>query len=150
MTKKRFKLMPTVSVFLKKDDKFLLMKRKNTGWEDGKFALIGGGVDGKETVIKAAVREVKEECGVDIDINDLKVVHVLHIKFNNDFENDVEAISFFLEATKWDGEPTNMEPDKCEKLEWHSFDNVPENTVDVLKHVLKQINKNVFYSEFGW
>ena len=146
MAKERFKLMPAVCIFLRKDDKILLLKRKNTGWEDGCYALAGGGVDGNETVVQAAIREVKEEFGVKLDNNNLEVIHVIHMRGDGGFE----TINFFLQATKWEGEPVNMEPEKNEKIEWFRIDNLPENTVDVLKHAVEQIKKNIFYSEFGW
>jgi 8-oxo-dGTP pyrophosphatase MutT (NUDIX family) len=146
MAKERFKLIPAVWIFLKKDNKILLLLRQNTGWEDGKFGLPAGHVDGNETIIQAAVRETKEEAGVEVNKDDLNVVHVLH-KRNAD---GAESIDFFLETTKWEETPKINEPEKCEKIEWFSLDNLPENIVGCLKHVIEQIKKNIFYSEYGW
>ena len=40
--KERFKLAPCAVLFLKRDNKLLLIKRENTGWADGKYALPEG------------------------------------------------------------------------------------------------------------
>ena len=67
MTISKFKLVPFVAVILKKDNKILLAKRAKKGWGNGEYALPGGSVDGNETIRAAAVREIKEELGVDIN-----------------------------------------------------------------------------------
>ena len=79
--KERFKLVPAVVLFIRRGNEILLGKRCNTGWQDGKWGLFGGGVDGAETVRQAAVREAYEELGIAIDIEHLKVIHVLHHNF---------------------------------------------------------------------
>ena len=146
MTKERFKLMPAVWLIFKKDNKILLLKRKNTGWEDGNYAIPAGKLDGKETVTQAAIREAREELGLNINETNLDVAHVLH-KINYDNE---ETIDFFLNVSDWQGIPENTEPHKCEELKWFEVDNFPENMVGCLRHVLKKLEKNIFYSEFGW
>jgi len=144
MSKQRFKLVPAVCIALRKDNKILLMKRHNTGWEDGKYALAGGGVDGEEAVLQAAVREAKEELGITLNQNDLKVVHVMHTK------NEIEAVVFFVETKNWHGEPKINEPHLCDDLQWFDFDNVPENVTPPLKQFLENFKVGKFYSELGW
>lgn len=77
MTKNRFKLVPAVAIILKKDNQVLLHQRKNTGYADGQWAYIGGGVDGNETIRQAAVREVKEEVGATIHEEDIKEEYLI-------------------------------------------------------------------------
>lgn len=57
----------TVDVLIIYEGKLVLIKRKNPPYKDH-FALPGGFVDIGETVEKAAVREAKEETGLDINI----------------------------------------------------------------------------------
>lgn len=88
----RFKLITDVHVFLKNDkDKILMLRRENTGYEDGNYSVIAGHLDGHEEVIEAAIREAKEEAGIEIRFIDIKVVGIMHRK-----ENDKEFPFFFL------------------------------------------------------
>lgn len=66
MSKQRFTAPVTIHLFLVKDDSILLFRRYNTGYEDGNYSVVAGHLDGGETVKEAAVREAKEETGVDI------------------------------------------------------------------------------------
>ncbi len=146
MTQERFKLIPFVAVMLKKDNKVILTKRIKSGWGEGEYALPGGGVDGRETIRQASAREVKEELGVTVREEDLKVVHVMHELG----KNNIETIGFFLETEKWEDEPKNMEPHIHEFIDWFDLNNLPENIVAELKLVLEKISKNEIYSEHGW
>ncbi len=143
MTEK-FKLIASVYLFFIKDDKILLLKRFNTGYEDGNYGLVAGHLDEHETLTHAAMREAKEESGVDIDVNDLELKTTMHRKQND------ERIDFFFEVKKWSGEVNNMEPDKCDDLSWFSFDNLPSNTIPYIKQAIECYQKGIIYSEFGW
>lgn len=55
-----------VAVMVQQEDKILLVKEKRRGWE-----FPGGYVADKEPLLKAALREVKEESGIDIEIEEL-------------------------------------------------------------------------------
>ena len=146
MMKDRFKLVPAVALILEKDGKLLLQRRCNTGFCDDCYGLIGGGVDGNETVLQAAIREAKEEADITIKPDDLNVVHVLHHRDRN----NVESITFFIEVTDWQGEPIICEPRKCSDLGWFEIDKLPENLVSYLRQSLENINKGTIYSEWGW
>ena len=71
--KERSKFPISVQLLLENQDKILLMKRKNTGYEDGKYSLPGGHVEANEEIRKALVREAKEEIGINIKREDLKL-----------------------------------------------------------------------------
>ncbi len=57
----------TVDALILFDGKLVLVKRKNPPFKD-RFALPGGFVELGETIEEAAVRESKEETGLDIEI----------------------------------------------------------------------------------
>ncbi len=149
MEKERFKLTPYVSLVLRKGNDILLLRRYNTGYDDGLFTCASGGVDGNESITQATIRESYEELGIKVEAEDLRVVHVLHIKRVDQKEGN-EYLHFFLEASKYEGEPKVMEPNKCDKVDWFAIDALPENIMPSVKDVLKSIEKNIFYSELGW
>ncbi len=63
---------PTVDIIIERDGRVALIERKNTpfGW-----ALPGGFVNEGESVEQAAVREAKEETGLDVALVDLLYVY---------------------------------------------------------------------------
>jgi ADP-ribose pyrophosphatase YjhB (NUDIX family) len=146
MSKERFKLVPFVALILRKGTKILLIRRYNTGYDDGTWACAGGGVDGKEPVTNAVIREAREELGIKLKSENLKMAHVLHAQHSIGHE----TIGFFIEATEWEGEPKNMEPHKCDNIGWFDLNELPENLIPTFGHVVQMLEKNVFYSEFGW
>lgn len=145
--KDRFKLIPACYLLLIKDNKILLSKRKNTGFEDGNYGLVSGHLDGDETVRQAMVREAREEINIDIDVNDLEVVHVMH---RGGRGRDNERVDFFLTAKKWSGDIINNEPDKCDDVSWFDLDSLPTNTIGYIKEVINYYNDKIFYSENAW
>lgn len=146
MNQERYKLGSFVSLILRKDDKVLLIRRFQTGSEDGMYGCAGGGLDPDETITQAAIREAAEELGIGIRQEDLKVVHVVHRKT----PTNKQVIGFFFEAVSWQGTPANKEPHKCDDIQWFYINDLPNNTQPTFKHVVQMLDKKVFYSEFGW
>ncbi len=63
----RFKPIPDVHVLLiNDDDEVLMMRGRNTGFEDGSYSVIAGHVKADEEVTAAAIREAREEAGIEI------------------------------------------------------------------------------------
>lgn len=144
MAKDRFKLVSAVHLFLVKDGKILLLRRYNTGYEDGNYSIIAGHLDGNEEIKCAAIREAKEEAGITIKSEDLKVVGVMHRKTTD------ERIDFFLSAEKWNGEVTNIEPNKCDELKWFDYDDLPPNVIPYVKKAIDNYITNVWFDSYGW
>jgi len=143
----RFSLVPAAYIILRQEDKILLIRRANTGYLDGFYSLPSGHIDGNEPAIYAAVREAKEEVGIDIDPNDLKFVHVIHRVAE---EKDHERVDFFFEANKWQGEPSNMEPEKCDDIQWFKLDELPVKLSSVVAQALENIKNNSYYSDLAF
>jgi len=142
--KERFKQIATSHLFLVRDNKILLLRRFNTGYEDGKYSVVAGHIEGNETARQTMVREAYEEAGIKIDIDDLEAIHVMH---RNEGE---ERVDFFFTTEKWSGEPEIREPDKCDDLGWFELDNLPENTIPYIKKAIECFLNNKLYSEHGW
>ncbi|MBI2459783.1 MAG: NUDIX domain-containing protein [Parcubacteria group bacterium] len=150
MTKERFKIIPACYLILIKNGQTLLLRRYNTGYEDGSYSLVAGHLDGQETFRQAMAREAKEEAGIILNPDVLKVVHVMHRLSIPDEPQLRERIDVFMTANEWAGEPLNLEPDKCDDLRWFNSDNLPENIIPYIKQGLKCAQDGIFYSEFGF
>lgn len=124
------------------------MRRANTGYFDGRYSLPAGHFDGDESAKQVVVREAKEEVGVDIKPQDLKLVHTLHRLSDIPIKN--ERIDLFFEVKIWKGEITNMEPHKCDELRWVKIGKPPPKMVPEVKQALEKIRGGKNYSEFGF
>lgn len=142
----RFKLIPAVYLILRKNDEVLLLRRANTGYQDGKYSLIAGHLDGDELGTDAIARVAKEEAGIFVDPKDLKFVHVAHRLSRTQIGQ--ERVDLFYETYKWRGDIKNMEPEKCDDLSWFSMNNLPENMLPLIKLVLEDVKRGVNYSEY--
>jgi 8-oxo-dGTP pyrophosphatase MutT (NUDIX family) len=141
----KFKLTPEAHIFLtNNDNEILLLRRFNTGYEDGNYSVIAGHIDGNKEVKAAAIREAKEEAGIEILPSDIEVVGVMHRK------DEDERVSFFLAASRWSGDIVNAEPDKCDDISWHSVHNLPANMVPYVRQALENYRKGRFFESFGW
>jgi len=134
-----------VHLFLLKDNQILLLKRYNTGYEDGNYSVIAGHIDGGEDVFNAMIREAKEEAGIDIESDNLEIVQVMHRK-----KIDEERIDYFFICENWNGSIEIMEPDKCEELIWVEIDSLPKNTIDYIRAAIDNYKINISFSIYGW
>jgi len=133
-----------VHLFFFRDDRVLLLRRFNTGWEDGKYSVPAGHVDVGESVTEATIREAREEVGITLKPEDIEVIHVMHRKAEE------ERIDFFLIARRWTGEITNQEPRKCDDLTWYPLSCLPSNVIPYVRQGLENYQNGILFSEFGW
>ncbi|HZX06833.1 NUDIX hydrolase [Kribbella sp.] len=124
----RFRVVPAAYVVVRRGDEVLLLLRANTGYMDGYWAVPAGHVEQGESAVAAAVRELREEVGVEVDPADLVPVTAMHRTQGNGDPID-ERVDFFFTTEKWTGEPSIKEPDKAAGLGWYSLDDLPEPLV---------------------
>lgn len=134
----------TAHIFLHRGDQILMLRRYNTGYEDGNYSVVAGHLDGGETIKRAAIREAKEEVGIEIQSEDLRIVGVMHRRSND------ERVDFFLATHKWSGEPRNQEPGKCDQIAWFSVDQIPRNTIPYVRRALENYRNGIWFDEYGW
>lgn len=128
----RFRVVPAAYVILRRGvagEEILLQLRSGTGYRDGYWATAAAGhVEADESVFEAAVREAREEIGVEIRACDLVPLCAMHRTHGNHRPVD-ERVDFFLECRRWSGEPRLAEPDKAAELGWFTLGALPELVV---------------------
>lgn len=122
----------------------MLLLRCNTGYRDGEYSVPAGHLDGNETVMAAAIREAEEETGLQLQPADMVFSSVMH---RNEGE---ERVDFFVHVRKWEGEPVNAEPEKCDELRWLSVREMPENTIPYVRRAIENHQAAIHFDEFGW
>jgi 8-oxo-dGTP diphosphatase len=120
-----------VGVFVLKDGKFLMQKRKGKHG-DGTWSLPGGHLEFGESVEDCAAREVLEETGV-------KISNIKIGPYTNDIflEEGKHYITLFVVSEYDSGEAAVAEPDVCEDVEWFHLADLPEPKFLPLANLLK-------------
>lgn len=131
-------------LLLQRQGKILLQLRQNTGYCDGMWSVVAGHVENNEPATEGMIREAREEIGIELLPHQIRPVHIMHRKSNR------QNIDVFFECLSWQGEIRNLEPAKCEKMEFFPLSALPSNLVGYHALVLKYIPEGRFYSELGW
>jgi 8-oxo-dGTP pyrophosphatase MutT (NUDIX family) len=124
---------PVVFVLLEQPNGACLLLQRAYGLHndrfDGVFSLPGGKVDPHETLREAARREVFEEIGVKISLEDLEFMHV-----GNHFAHEAKKIiGVIFRVRSWQEEPVNREPERHIAMEWFMPSAFPENVCPFVK-----------------
>ncbi|MET9285990.1 NUDIX hydrolase [Nocardia beijingensis] len=140
----RHKITGDVHLLLRRGNEVLFGQRQNTGFEDGAWHLPSGHLEAGESVIDALIREAEEEIGVAIAPADVQFSHVMHNSSSGG------RMAFFFTVRSWEGEPTNLEPDKCSALEWYAADALPDHMIGYCSTAMQHIAKATPFSIYGW
>ena len=119
--------------------KILLAKRKNTGYKDGEYEIPGGHLEENEDLYEAMIREAREELGILLQREDLRIIHIMHHYTGN-------RINFIFLTEREDIKPKIMEEEKCEELKWVDINDLPENTMEKVKKIIGHIREGELYS----
>lgn len=128
-----------VGVMIIKQGKGLLAMRKGAHGV-GEYAFPGGHVEWMESFEKCARREVREECGLEID----------NVRFS--FLANVKKyapkhyVHVGLVADWLAGEPETLEPKKAGEWKWYDLDRLPEPLFEMTRLALEaeKTGKNYF------
>ena len=134
----------SVNLVLQNNGKICLMRRFNTGWNDGMYALMGGHVEDGENPISAIIREAAEELGIVISEDDINHVFTMAVK--------PDHIYLYFACEKYKGTITNREPNQCDDVRFFDINSIPENIIEADKKALNIIfgNNKSKYEEFGY
>jgi len=144
MQQHQFKMIASSYAFFIKENKILLSRRFQTGYEDRKLSVPAGHVEEKETLTQTLIRETREEVGITLVPSQFSLSHIMHRK------SDDIRVDFFFRINSWKGAPKNMEPEKCNELVWAPIDKLPKDTIPYIAHAINCVRNNILYSEFGW
>jgi 8-oxo-dGTP diphosphatase len=121
-----------VGVLLVDAHKGVLLTLRKRAPEAGCWSIVGGKVDFLERLEKCAVREAREEAGVEVELVRLLCVtdHVLP-----DEEQHWVAPAYLGRIIS--GEARNCEPDKTHEVRWFEFSSIPENLTITAKNAIE-------------
>lgn len=143
----RYRPVVDVHLVITKNGKVLLGRRQNTGYADGEWQIMPSGhLEEGESVIDAAIREAKEEVGLDLAPTAIETAHVMHHRN----PGGTARIGMFFVTRGEVGEPVNKEPHKCAELAWFPPDDLPENTVPYAAAGIRAVTAGHPFSLNGW
>ena len=77
---------------------------------------------------------------IDKQEKDLQLVSVLH-PYHEEYMN------IFFSTQKFKGTPQIIEKEKCDDLRWFNIKNVPDNTIEKIKQVIKCMEYDIIYDD---
>ncbi len=122
------------------NDQMLMLRRFNTGYEDGNYSVVAGHIEHGEPALEAI------EANINVRVDDLEFAHIM---FRRKDDGSVKA-DFFFTCHKWSGQIENVEEHKCDELKWFPRHRLPENTVPYIRAALEHVEAGSQFSEFGW
>ncbi len=123
----------------RRGDAVLLTRISARGHHAGSWTLPGGGVDHGEHPHDAVVREVREECGLECEVGQVRTVHDVHLRGNgpDGRDEDFHGVHLVFDVSvPDDAEPRVTETDgTTDAAAWVSLADVESGSVPVLELV---------------
>lgn len=116
----------------------LLLERVNTGLMDGRLTLPGGHLQSGESIIGAAVREVREEAGIELE----QISPCCVLPYSG-------GVNFVFASDVWRGSVRNAEPEKCASVDWYPRSQLPESVVPWLAKALELHDSGDWFYDFS-
>ena len=134
-------------IVFRKEGKVAFLLRSGTSWMNGYYGLPAGKVENDESFTAGAVREAKEEVGVNIKSQHLKPLLTIHRKA---YGHAPLWVDVYFEAERWEGDLINAEPTVHSEITWLDPSNLPENVIPAVTFAIEQIQAGQTYAEYGW
>lgn len=121
-----------VAAIVRNEKGELLLGLRTGKHANGTWGFPGGHLEFRETPEDCVQREVKEETG-------LEVLALHKADYTSDYYKDEEKhyITLFYSVT-CTGNPKVCEPDKCAEWKWFHYNDLPENVMLPIQHLLEQ------------
>ncbi|MGW4229657.1 NUDIX domain-containing protein [Streptomyces sp. NPDC004980] len=122
------------------------LRHPNSAFAPSTWHVLAGHCE-QENAIACLIREAQEEAGLQIERQDVELVHVVH---HIGKPRNPPRMGLFFRARTWRGEPKLREPDKC--LQWRFWDPtaLPDDLVPYTRLAIAKIQSGELYSETGW
>ena len=139
----REKFLSSIYLIIKNENgEVLLQRRQGTKLWPGYLALPAGHIDEGENAYEAAIREAKEELGIEIQIEDIIDTFVANRK-NKSLPPYYDV---YFEVSKYVGEIIIAEPEKCSELVWCNPNNLPDDMIDFEKEAMENNANGIKFS----
>ncbi|WP_188298695.1 NUDIX domain-containing protein [Streptomyces sp. CBMA156] len=112
----------------------LLRRGPKAKFARGMWDLPVGKSEPGEPITQTAVRELREETGLVVDSEDLRLAHVIHGARGVEAPNGFLTVVFA--AHRWSGDLINGEPAKHSEVAWVGVDAVPDEFVSTTREAL--------------
>ncbi|MBV2153667.1 NUDIX domain-containing protein [Kitasatospora sp. SUK 42] len=127
----------------------LLRRGPKAKFAQGLWDLPVGKSEPGEPITETAVRELKEETGLIVSPEDLRLAHIIHGARGVEAPNGFLTVVFA--AHRWSGKLTNGEPDKHSEVAWADADAVPDGFVSTTRSaLLSYLNNGPSVSLDSW
>lgn len=109
-------------IILRHGSHYLLLQREgNAKYWPFYWGFPGGKMETGESALEAAIREVREEIGVNVSPTSV----ISKINISAEYIDGQRKNTLFLVET-WDGTPENLEPKIHKDCQWFTLDELPE------------------------
>lgn len=130
-----------VGILIMNDQNEILLGERIGSHGEGLWCYPGGHLEWGEKIEECAKREVKEETGLDVDVQDVfAVTDDLHW-----LDKNKHYITVAVRANYLGGEPNICEPNKCREWRWFHKDALPENLFEPSKNALHNLMLGSIY-----
>lgn len=127
------------AVFVEQNGCILLGKRKNT-YGAGDWGLPGGHLEYGEKLIDCAIRELKEEVGIEAGPQQMTLSALV-----DDPRADQHYVHVAFTLSDVGGEPRLMEPEKCEEWKFFPVQDLPTNIFIGHKRIIETYKRQTIY-----
>lgn len=123
-------------------NQILLQRRQGTKLWCGFLALPAGHIDAGENTYEAAIREAKEELGIDITIDSIINTFVV-CRRNSSLPSYYDV---YFEIDSYEGKISIQEPEKCSELVWCTLEEFPQDVIEFEKIALMLNEEGIKFS----
>ena len=119
-----------VGIVIWRRDEILLLRRKNVHGE-GTWSTPGGHLEARESPEACAVREAREETGVEVE--GVRFLGVTNDVFDGE---DLHYVTLWMEATYHSGEAYSAAPHEMSEVRWCSARALPDDLFSSLQNLV--------------